>query len=110
MGTWSSSILGNDTAREIVDLFKRMYHYQEGRGYKWSVEQITDSLYTNFYETIKDLPSEKCNFFFALALSLWKRGQLTDDIKEIVRRLIYDKTDHNAWKDLDADEKTLKSR
>lgn len=110
MGTWNTAILGNDTACEVADYFKRMYLYQEGPDYKWSVEQIIDSLYTSYYDTIKDLPSEKCNLFFALALSLWKKGELTDQIKEIVRRLIYDKIDYEAWKDLEADEKTLKSR
>ena len=110
MGAWSTAILGNDTACEVAEDFKRMYLYQEGPDYKWSVGQITDSLYTFHYDTIKDLPSEKCDLFFALALSLWKKGELTDQIKEIVRRLIYDKIDYGAWKDLDANEKTLKSR
>ena len=110
MGAWSTAILGNDTACEVADYFKRMYLYQEGPDYKWSVGQITDSLYTSYYDTIKDLPSEKCDLFFALALSLWKKGELTDQVKEIVRRLIYDKIDYEAWKDLDANEKTLKGR
>ena len=110
MGTWSTAILGNDTAAEVAEDFKRMYSYQEGGDFKWSTEEITDSLYTYSYETIQSLPSEKCNVIFALALALWKKGELTDHIKELVRRLIYEKIDENAWKDLDADEKTLKSR
>lgn len=110
MGAWSASILGNDTSADVYDYFKRMYLYQEGADYKWSVSQVADSLITFYYPTIKDISSEKCNVYFILALSLWERGELTPGILKIVHDLIYDKVDYEAWKELEASEKTLKQR
>ena len=110
MGAWNTNILGNDTSAEVVEYFKRMYNYQEGGDFKWSPEQITDSICTYYQDTMQDLPSEKCNVLFALAQALWQKGELKEELKTTVKKLVQEKVDHNAWKDLDADEKTLKSR
>ncbi|MGG9962461.1 hypothetical protein [Ferruginibacter sp. SUN106] len=110
MGTWNTSIMGNDTSAEVSKYFSRMYNYQEGGEFKWSLEQIADSLYTYYYNTMEDLPSEKCNVLFALAQCMWQKDKLSGQLKKAVTQLVHQKIDYNAWKELEADEKTLKSR
>jgi len=110
MGTWNESILGNDTSCEVQAYFKRMYKYQEGNKFKWTVEEIADSLYSYYYDSVIELPSEKAAVLFALALGLWEVNALTPKIKSIVKDLIDKRIDYNAWKELGADEKSLKKR
>jgi len=87
-----------------------MYKYQEGNEYKWSVEEILDSLYTYYYDMIEESPSTKSDFFFALALALWEINELNPKLLSVVKHIIDERIDYNAWRDLEADEKTLKQR
>ncbi len=110
MGAWSTAILGNDSSAEVYEYFKRMYRYQEGPAFKWSVPEIIDSLYTYYYDSITTMPSEKCHFFLALSLGLWEMGEDDPAVFNQAKTLVENRVDYDAWKELDANEKTLKQR
>lgn len=110
MGTWSAKIMGNDTSCEVNEYFKRMYLYQEGNKFKWTEEEIADSLLTYYYDMINSHDSIKCDFFFGLAESLWQVGKKNVELISIIDNLINTGQDINAAKSLDATEKYLSER
>lgn len=74
MGTWSSSLYGNDTTCDVRDAYMSFLKEQLGNddAYKKTLER--------FRETING--DEGSLFWFALAETQWKVGRLTADVKE----------------------------
>lgn len=102
--------MGNDTSCEVNEYFKRMYLYQEGNEFKWTEEQIADSLLTYYQDSINSHDSIKCDFFFGLAESMWQVGKIEIPLIKMVDYLVNSETDHLAAKSLDASEKYLQER
>lgn len=103
MGTWGTNIKENDTSGEIYDNYFDLYN--EGQ----SPVDISSKLISDNKELI-DNPDDCNNFWFALALAQWETKSLDSEVFEKVRTIIENGIDLKVWKDLDADEKDIKSR
>ena len=76
MGTWGASITGNDTALDLIDEYKAAF-------YKFDVDtavsKIDQYVRTMFDETDEE---EWVNYYYSLADFMWKKGILTDEIRD----------------------------
>lgn len=103
MGAWGTAISSNDTYSDIYGTFFDLYN--EGL----DVAEISKKLIADNQETINDR-DESNNFWFALAKAQWECKQLDIDILERVKKIIETGSDLEVWRQLDADEKTIKKR
>lgn len=101
MGTWSSSILGNDTSCEVRERFFELYDLGE------KPESIASII---LEEQKENLGYDRTNVWLGLALACWECKVLTRDIFEEVKKIVDTKEDINFNKELDADEDFLKKR
>ena len=82
MGTWSTSITGNDTAQDLLDEYKAAFFYYD---VPTAVRKIDQYVRTMFDESDED---EWCAYMYSLAEFMWKKGILTDDIRNRVIEMI----------------------
>ena len=76
MGTWSESITGNDTAQDLLDEYRAAFFKFD---VDTAVKKIDEYVRTMFDETDEE---EFCSYFYSLADFMWKKGILTDDIRD----------------------------
>ena len=103
MGTWSVSITGNDTAQDLLSEYTAAFYKYEP---KEAVQKIENYVRTNMFDESDE--EEWCNYFYSLADFMWKKGILTDEIKEKTIRMIDSGFGLELWEE--AGEKTLKKR
>ena len=103
MGTWSVSITGNDTAQDLLSEYTAAFYKYEP---KEAVQKIENYVRTNMFDESDE--EEWCNYFYSLADFMWKKGILTDEIKEKTIRMIDSGFSLELWEE--AGEKTLKKR
>lgn len=102
MGTWSVSITGNDTARDLLsDYTCAFYFYGEN-----AVEKIDE--YVREYMFDETDEEEWCNYVYSLADFMWKKGILTDEIKDRALNMIDSGFGMEIWNE--AGQSTLKKR
>ena len=82
MGTWSTSITGNDTAQDLLDEYKAAFFYYD---VPTAVRKIDQYVRTMFDESDED---EWCAYMYSLAEFMWKKGILTGDIRNRVIEMI----------------------
>ncbi len=77
MGAWSESITGNDTAEDLL------YEYPAAF-LKYEPEEAVSKIdqYVRENEFDESEPEEWCNYVYSLADYMWKKGILTDEVKE----------------------------
>lgn len=76
MGAWSVSITGNDTAQDLRDEYTAAFFRY---GVDEAVKKIDDYVRkTMFDETDEE---EWCNYIYSLADFMWKKGILTEEMK-----------------------------
>ncbi|MDR2599581.1 MAG: hypothetical protein LBC73_04825 [Oscillospiraceae bacterium] len=75
MGTWSSSLYGNDTTQDVRDTYTE-YLYEQ-----LSNQEALDKTIEDYQDLIGDEEDEPL-FWFALAETQWKVGRLTPQVKE----------------------------
>ena len=75
MGTWNTGLFGNDTASDVRDTYLECLKQQFG----------DEDAYRRTYDEYQELmgTDEEPLFWYALALTQWKVGRLTDDVKDI---------------------------
>ena len=78
MGTWNASLNGNDTAQDLLDEYKAAFFYYD---VPMALQKIDQYVRTMFYERDED---EWCAYMYSLAEFMWKKGILTDDIRNRV--------------------------
>lgn len=76
MGTWSEGITGNDTAQDLLDEYRAAFFKFD---VDTAVKKIDEYVRTMFDETDEE---EFCSYFYSLADFMWKKGILTDDIRD----------------------------
>jgi hypothetical protein len=103
MGTWKSSISGNDTFQDIYQNFFELYNQGQDPA------DISKQLQDDFAEMFKDT-EDKNNCLFGLAFAQWETKSLDPLVYEQVKIIIETGKDLEVWKGLGADEKTLKQR
>lgn len=103
MGTWNTSIAGNDTARDLYIEYSIAF-------YKFDVEEalkrIDNYIRTEMFNESDE--EEWCNYIYSLANFMWKKGILTDYIKNKAIEMIDNGFGLALWEE--AGEKTLDSR
>ena len=103
MGTWNTSINGNDA---FLDIYSKFYElYDE----KVNPDEISTQLFEEFKELFDDV-DDRNNALFGLALAQWETKSQDAIIFEQVREIVESGNDIEVWKRLGADDKTLKKR
>lgn len=90
MGAWGTSIFSDDFACDIRGEYNAMLTLGKTN------EEATDGIFKIFYERCKDTEDESV-FWFALALSQWNKGRMTDDIKHKALEFVDNGKDLERW-------------
>ncbi|MBQ7322064.1 MAG: GNAT family N-acetyltransferase [Clostridia bacterium] len=103
MGTWNTSITGNDTAQDLYIEYSAAF-------YKFDVEealkQIDNYIRTEMFDESDE--EEWCNYIYSLADFMWKKGILTDSIRNKAIEMIDSGFGLELWQE--AGQKTFDSR
>ncbi|HTK21653.1 MAG TPA: hypothetical protein VL442_19185 [Mucilaginibacter sp.] len=103
MGTWNTKIDGNDTFQDIYQNFFDLYNQGE------NPESISQKILEDFADQFEDY-EDRNNSLFGLAFAQWETKSLSSEILTQVKQIIENGKDLELWKELGADEKTLKQR
>jgi GNAT superfamily N-acetyltransferase len=103
MGTWNASITGNDTAKDLYIEYSAAF-------YKFDVEEALKRIDLYIRNEMFDESDEEewCNYIYSLADFMWKKGILTDSIKDKAIEMIDSGFGLALW--AEAGQKTLDSR
>jgi len=103
MGNWSIKIEGNDTFQDIYQNFFDLYN--QGK----DPADVSKQIQNDFVEMFND-DDDRNNSLFGLALAQWETKSLDPIVYKLVKEIIENNKDLKVWKELGADEKTLKKR
>ncbi len=103
MGTWNTSITGNDTAKDLYVEYTAAF-------YKFDVEEALKRIDRYIRGEMFDESDEEewCNYIYSLADFMWKKGILTDSVKNKAIEMIDSEFGLDLW--AEAGQKTLDSR
>ena len=102
MGAWGVSITGNDTARDLTIEYTAAF-------FKYDVDEALQRIDCFVREEMDESDEEEwCNYMYSLADFMWRKGILTDSIRQKVLYMI----DHGFGLELweEAGKKTLEAR
>jgi len=103
MGTWNTKINGNDIFQDIYQDFFDLYNQGQNPA------DISKLIQDNFAENFNDC-DERNNCLFGLILAQWETKSIDPLIFGQVKEIIESGNDIRVWKELGADDKTLKQR
>ncbi len=103
MGAWSTSITGNDAAQDLRSEYQAAFSYYD----KETALRKIDEYVRRAYCTPED-EGEWCDYFYSLADFMWKKGILTDAVRDEAIRMIDSGFGLDIWAEAGA--KTLASR
>src|SRR5579871_5438435 len=103
MGTWSTKIDANDAFLDIYQAFFNLYNQGE------DPVAVSRKIKKDFAEMLNDQDDEN-NCLFGLALAQWETKSLQPGIFQQVKKIIQTDKDLLVWKELGADEKTIRLR
>ena len=103
MGTWNTSVTGNDTAKDLYIEYTAAF-------YKFDVEEALKRIDSYIRTEMFDESDEEewCNYIYSLADFMWKKGILTDSIRNKAIEMIDSGFGLELW--AEAGQKTLDSR
>lgn len=103
MGTWNTSVTGNDTAKDLYIEYSTAF-------YKFDVEEALKQIDNYIRAEMFDESDEEewCNYIYSLADFMWKKGILTDSIRNKAIEMIDSGFGLELW--TEAGQKTLDSR
>lgn len=103
MGSWNTSITGNDTAQDLYIEYSAAF-------YKFDVEEALKKIDAYVRSEMFDESDEEewCDYFYSLADFMWKKGILTDSVRDKAIEMIDSGFGLNLW--AEEGEKTLNSR
>ena len=103
MGTWNTSVTGNDTAKDLYIEYTAAF-------YKFDVEEALKRIDSYIRTEMFDESDEEewCNYIYSLADFMWKKGILTDSIRNKAIEMIDSGFGLELWQE--AGQKTLDSR
>ena len=83
MGTWSAGITGNDTAQDLQSEYSAAF-------YRYDVEEALKRIdrYVRTEMFNESDEAEWCNYIYSLADFMWKKGILTEEIRQNAIRMI----------------------
>ena len=102
MGAWNVSITGNDTAQDLKYEYQAAFYY-------YDVETALEKLdaYVRTHICRESDEEEWCNYYYSLADFMWRKGILTDAVRDRAVRMIDEDFGLGLWAE---DEKTLQKR
>ena len=102
MGAWNVSITGNDTAQDLKYEYQAAFYY-------YDVETALEKLdaYVRTHICRESDEEEWCNYYYSLADFMWRKGILTDAVRDRAVGMIDGGFGLELWAE---DEKTLKKR
>ena len=102
MGAWNVSITGNDTAQDLKYEYQAAFYY-------YDVETALEKLdaYVRTHICSESDEEEWCNYYYSLADFMWRKGILTDAVRDRAVRMIDEDFGLGLWAE---DEKTLQKR
>ena len=101
MGTWSATILGNDTSCEVYERFIELYN--SGIAPSIIAELVLE-------EQQENITLVKTDVWLGLALACWECKVLTPEIYSTIKNIVESGEDLEFCKSLDASEEFLKAR
>lgn len=103
MGTWNTSITGNDTAKDLYSEYTAAF-------YKFGVEEALQRIDSYIRSEMFDESDEEewCNYVYSLADFLWKKGILPESVKSKAIEMIDSGFGLEIW--AEEGEKVLNSR
>lgn len=90
MGAWNCSINGNDTAQDLISDYRATFYYND---VDVAVKKIFD--YACSYLDEDEMP----DFIYSLADFMWKKGILTDEIKNKAIKMIDSNYGMEIWEE-----------
>lgn len=103
MGVWGTSVTGNDTAMDLyIEYSAAFYKYDTEKALAIIDNYVRTSM---FDETDEE---EWCNYVYSLADFMWKKGILTDSVRDKAVGMIDSGFGLELW--AEAGQKTLNSR
>ena len=93
MGTYGTSILGNDTAADVAAEFKDAIAYGK------SIEEAEDQLIADFSIATEKDPYAFCPFWLGLAAKQVQMGRLSERTKANALRIIDEGIDIAIWEE-----------
>jgi hypothetical protein len=93
MGTWGTSILGDDTAADVAAEFKDSIAYGK------TIEEAEDQLIADFCIDDEEDPYAFCPFWLGLAAKQVQMGRLSERTKTNALRIIDEGIDIAIWKE-----------
>lgn len=103
MGTWNTSLKGNDTFLDIYQNF--LESYNQGKDPKRISLEIQEDYGDIFHDH-----EDGNNSFFALALAQWETKSQDESILKKVKEIIETGKEIELWKELGADQKSITQR
>ena len=103
MGTWDTSISGNDTFANIYSNFFNLYN--QGRHPVYASAQVMKMFEDEFIDT-----DTRNNALFALALAQWETKYQDDQVFKEVEKIIVTEIDVQIWEELGANTVMLEER
>ena len=103
MGAWSTSITGNDTASDMRQEYCAAF-------YKYPVDEALAKIdsYVRTHMCDESDEEEFCGYYYSLADFMWKKGILTDEVRDKAIAMIDSKFGLDIW--AESGEKTLRAR
>lgn len=109
MGTWSTSISGNDEYMSVYDRFRELYGACEGKEWKYTESEIKQKMEEEF-ATIRNEKDTSSDYWFALARVYWEYGIADDTPITRTKEIIESGTDLDRWKTLGGTGKQIRER
>lgn len=92
MGAWSTSISGNDTAQDLLYEYQAAFYHYDVETALSKIDQYVRS------QGIDERDKEEwCNYYYSLAAFMWKKGILTEEVKDTAVKMIDDKFGLELW-------------
>ena len=92
MGAWSVSTAGNDTALDLRSEYQAAFFYFDAETALSKIDQYVRS--QGFDESDEE---EWCNYYYSLADFMWKKGILTDAVRDQAIEMIDSGFGLDAW-------------
>jgi hypothetical protein len=109
MGTWNTSISGNDEFMSVYETFKGLYAEYDGKKWLYDLDILKSKMQEQFAEKLNDKDTAD-EYWFAMAKAFWDYGIKDDSAYLKTQEIINSGSNLEVWKSLDATEKQLKER
>ena len=92
MGAWSVSITGNDTAEDLKSEYQAAFFYYDIEVALSKIDKYVRAV--GFDESDEE---EWCNYYYSLADFMWRKGILTDSIRDKAVQMIDNEFGLDLW-------------